>query len=257
MATDLTQVPPFGHFAEINGFKMYYQIHGAGEPLVLLHGYTDSSQLFRSAIPILAEHYQVIAPDLRGHGRSVDSNQAFTLKQAADDISALMDHLGFERFKGIGCSAGGCMLLYMASERPESVTGLVLESCGHYFSQQTSEALHSWVDLPDSELEPKEHKHLLGIPQLRALLNQLPKLADHYNEFPPAISNILCDTLIVMGDRDELYPLSIALEMHEALPSSYLWIVPNREHTCTFDSPEMFLEAFTHNALKLLNDEWS
>jgi len=112
MELDLTQIPPQGHFAPVNGIQMYYEIYGEGPPLLLLHGYIGSSQQWRPFISDLARHFRVIVPDLRGHGRSLDPANGFTLRQATEDILALLQQLGIERCKAIGCSAGGCILLY-------------------------------------------------------------------------------------------------------------------------------------------------
>ncbi len=80
--------------ADINGLNMYYETHGSGRPLILLHGGLGSGEMFEPVLPMLAERHQVIAPDLQGHGRTADIDRPLDLGLMADDIAALIDHLG-------------------------------------------------------------------------------------------------------------------------------------------------------------------
>src|SRR5213076_2398379 len=98
--------PPLGQTISINGMEMYYEIRGAGEPLVLLHGGSGAgvnwSLIFKDAPAV----YRLVVHDLRGHGRSTNPSSAFTFRQSALDVSAMLDHLGIEQFKAIGMSLG-------------------------------------------------------------------------------------------------------------------------------------------------------
>ena len=203
-----------GHFADVNGVQMHYTLHGDGAPLVLLHGCTASSLQWHPYIGPLSEHYRLIVPDLRGHGYSLDPANEFTLAQAAQDITDLLDHLGIASYKAIGCSAGGCMLQYMSMAQPERIEAMILDSCGSYFPEQTCNALYQWAESDDEELKSNEHYHSNGIIQLRSLIQQLPKIVDHYNAHPPDLSRISTKTLIALGDRDALYPVSMAFDMY-------------------------------------------
>ena len=118
MNSNLTKTPPHGHFASVNGIEMYYEVYGEGDPLLLLHGFTDSTLSWRPYIGELAKHFRVIVPDLRGHGRTLDPASQYTLAQQALDVFALLDQLGVDRFRAIGDSGGGCSLLYLASWQP-------------------------------------------------------------------------------------------------------------------------------------------
>src|SRR5436190_23794623 len=101
-----TSLPP-GQIVDINGMQMYYVMVGQGEPLLLLHGFRGSSQDWEPFLHDLAGEYQLIIPDLRGHGRSTNPSLEFTHRQAARDVWALLDHLHIERFMAIGISGGG------------------------------------------------------------------------------------------------------------------------------------------------------
>ena len=125
------------HTASINGIEMYYEIHGTGEPLVLLHGFQGSGATWAAILgdlDRLATDYQLIIPDLRGHGRSTNPPGEFTMRQSASDVLALLDHLGIERFKAIGMSGGGMTLLHMATQQPHRVEALVLISATTHFA---------------------------------------------------------------------------------------------------------------------------
>src|SRR5689334_3038356 len=88
----------------INGMQMYYEVYGQGEPLVLLHGFTGAGSNWQAFISDLMTDYQLIIPDLRGHGRSTNPSGEFTFRQSALDIFALLDRLGMPECKAIGVS---------------------------------------------------------------------------------------------------------------------------------------------------------
>ena len=122
-----TSFPP-GQAVTLNGMQMYYVLAGRGEPLVLLHGYTGSSKDWALFFDDLAREYQLVIPDLRGHGRSTNPSKEYTHRQAASDVVALLDNLGIEHFKAIGVSGGGNILLHLATQHPSRVVAMVLVS---------------------------------------------------------------------------------------------------------------------------------
>src|ERR1700704_2158843 len=98
MKTDwTTDVRGTGQYAEVNGLKLYYETHGEGRPLILLHGGLGSGEMFGPALPALAEGHQVIAVDLQGHGRTADTDRPISLEVMGDDIAALINHLGLDK----------------------------------------------------------------------------------------------------------------------------------------------------------------
>src|SRR5437762_7442895 len=103
---------------DVNGFQMYYEERGEGEPLLLLHGFTGIGADWRHVFPSDPGGCRVIVPDLRGHGRSTNPSNAFTFRQSASDVLALLDRLGVSRVKAIGMSAGAKTLLHMATKQP-------------------------------------------------------------------------------------------------------------------------------------------
>jgi pimeloyl-ACP methyl ester carboxylesterase len=102
---------------------MYYEIHGAGEPLVLLHGGTGAGVNWGLIFKNAPACYRLIIPDLRGHGRSTNPSGGFTFRQSALDVFAMLDHLGIEKFKAIGTSLGAKTLLHVATQQPARGAG--------------------------------------------------------------------------------------------------------------------------------------
>jgi pimeloyl-ACP methyl ester carboxylesterase len=125
--------PPVGQKIPINGMEMYYEIRGAGEPLVLLHGGTGAGVNWDLLFKNAPAGYRLVVPDLRGHGRSTNPSATFTFRQSAFDVFAMLDHLGIERFKAIGVSLGAKTLLHMATQQPTRVAAMVLVSATPYF----------------------------------------------------------------------------------------------------------------------------
>jgi len=117
-----------GEYADVNGLHMYYETHGAGRPLVLVHGGLASSEMFGPIIPILAANHQVIAPDLQGHGRTADIDRPIDFRIMADDIAALIDHLGLDKPDIVGYSLGGGVAFFTAVKYPDKVGKLVMAS---------------------------------------------------------------------------------------------------------------------------------
>ncbi|HXM41528.1 MAG TPA: alpha/beta fold hydrolase [Bryobacteraceae bacterium] len=101
---------------------LYYDVHGSGEPLVLLHGFAGAGSDWAGLAPEWAADFRVIVPDLRGHGRSANPLSTFRHDEAAGDVVALLDHLGVGAFKGVGVSVGGNVLLHVATRYPERVS---------------------------------------------------------------------------------------------------------------------------------------
>ena len=117
-----------GSYADVNGINLYYEIYGTGTPLVLLHGGLGSGEMFGPVVDVLAEKYQVILPDLQGHGRTADVDRPLDVRTMADDIAALIEHLGFDRADVAGYSLGGGVALQVAIRHPEKVGKLVSAS---------------------------------------------------------------------------------------------------------------------------------
>jgi pimeloyl-ACP methyl ester carboxylesterase len=221
---------------DVNLCQLYYEERGDGEPLLLLHGGTgigaDWTLVFTGGDPV---GFRVIVPDLRGHGRSTNPSRAFTFRQAAQDMFALLDRLGVQRVKAIGLSMGAKTLLHMATEQPSRVDAMVLVSATPYFPAEARAAMaRITVDaFSDAEWARQRQRHVHGDDQIRMLYEQMRGLKDSHDDMaftPRRLATITARTLIVHGDRDPLYPVELALEMYRSIPSSALWVVPNGGH---------------------------
>src|SRR5437762_13035917 len=110
-----------GKYAEVNGINLYYEIHGTGHPMVLLHGGLGSGEMFGPVLPQLAEHHQVVLVDLQGHGRTADIDRPIDIRLMADDIAALIDHLHLDRPDVVGYSLAAEQALQTAVRHPHKV----------------------------------------------------------------------------------------------------------------------------------------
>ena len=128
-ATDWASgAPGAGQYAEVNGLNLYYETHGAGRPLILLHGGLGSGEMFGPILPALTEGHQVIAVDLQGHGRTADIDRPIDIRLMADDIAALITHLGLDKPDVVGYSLGGGVARLTAIKYPDNVRRLVSAS---------------------------------------------------------------------------------------------------------------------------------
>jgi pimeloyl-ACP methyl ester carboxylesterase len=249
-----TSLPP-GQTVTLHDMQMYYVDAGEGEPLLLLHGYTGASTDWAFCFDELERGYRLIIPDLRGHGRSTNPSGAYTQRQVARDVQALLDHLGIGSFQGIGASGGGNILLHLATQQPERVEAMVLMSAVSYYPQQARQIMRSYTleQVSDQELQRLQQRHPRGDEQIQELFRWGRATASQYDDMnftPPYLSTITARTLLICGDRDPFYPVSIALDMHHAIARSYLWIVPNGGHVPDLNAP------FVASLLPFLRGAW-
>jgi len=223
-----------GRFEKLNGTQLYFEVHGTGEPLLLLHGFSGSSQDWTAVASEWRSQFQLIVPDLRGHGRSGTLSKPFRHQAAAVDILALLDHLKIDACKGLGMSCGGNILLHLATMQPERVKAMVLVSATPYFPAQARPIMRAYPkNVPEQQWEFLRRSHPGGDAQIQALLASTQAFADSYDDMsftPPQLATIRARTLVVQGDRDALYPVELSVEMAKAIPLSSLWIVPNGGH---------------------------
>ena len=224
-----------GALAFLNGVQLYFEVHGTSEPLLLLHGFSGWSQDWKpSTTGEWGQDFQLIIPDLRGHGRSGVLSKPFRHEDAARDILALLDHLEISACKGLGISGGGNVLLHMATRQPERVKAMVLVSATPYLPAQARPIMRAYPDtLSAAQREILRRTHPGGDAQINAILASTRAFADSFDDMnftPPHLATIQARTLIVQNDRDPLYPVELSVEMAKAIPHSALWIVPNAGH---------------------------
>jgi len=243
---------------DVNGIELFWEETGEGEPLVWLHGGMGSGADWRYLFKDPPAGFRLIAPDLRGHGASTDPSRAFSFRQCALDVRALLDHLGIERIKAIGLSGGGIALLHLATIEPARVASMVVISAPPYFPGEARAIMQNFSEatVGEAEMARMHQRHRRGEAQIRQLFDMARGLADSYDDVsftPPSLARITADTLVVFGDRDPLYPVSLAFELQRAIPRSHLWIVPNGGHGPVFGAAAA---PFAATASSFLRGEW-
>ena len=223
------------HTTEVNGIQMYYEIVGDGDPLLLLHSGTQSSEMWDEFIERFSERHRLIIPDLRGHGGSTNPDGVWTTYQFAADVFALLDILEVDRVKAIGASVGAMTLLRMATQHPDRIDAMILVGAGTYIPAECRQILASATTdtLSEDSWAQLRARHLHGDDQIRALYAWVASLASSFNDMtftPPFLATIKARTLIVHGDRDYCFPASMAWDIYQAIPNAELWVVPNGGH---------------------------
>jgi len=241
---------------DIDAMELHYDTHGVGEPLLWLHGGMGHGPDWEYIFKTPPGGYELIAPDLRGHGRSTGASATYSFRQSALDAFRLLDHLGIDRAKVIGVSGGGITALHMATIHPERVTAMVPISAPPVFPKQARaiQRIYSEAMLSEAERALMRKRHPRE-GQLEMLFAQVHAFADadDPNFTPDQLATISAATLIVFGDRDPLYPVSLAFDLRQAIPRSWLWVVPNGGHGPVFggDAP-----LFVETTLAFLSGEW-
>jgi pimeloyl-ACP methyl ester carboxylesterase len=240
------QAPGAGNYAEVNGLSMYYEIHGTGEPLVLLHGAYMTIDAVGEVVPGLARTRQVIAVELQGHGRTADIDRPLSYEQMADDVAALVDHIGIEDADIFGYSMGGGVALQVAIRHPDIVRKLVVASVSYTSDGMHPELLAMFPTIaPDVFAgSPIEEAYLRIAPNpedFPTLVAKLKRLDMEPYAWPPEdIQGISAPTLLIVGDSDVIR-LEHAVELFRllgggvpgdlaGLPKSRLAVLPGTTH---------------------------
>jgi len=217
--------------------EIHYDSHGDGEPLLWLHGGLGHGADWQFIFPQSPRGFRLIAPDLRGHGRSTGAGPTYSFAQSAADMFALLDQLQVERVNVIGLSGGGITALHMSVQQPERVSKIIAISAPTTFPEQARaiQRVYSESMLPEADRLRLHERHRRD-GQLDTLFSQVRAMADGGDPDFTAdvLMTITAQALIVFGDRDPLYPVSIALELYQAIPNAFLWIVPNGGHGPVF-----------------------
>jgi pimeloyl-ACP methyl ester carboxylesterase len=242
----MTDTTPRTGYAPVNGLEMYYEIHGSGEPLVLLHGAFGAIDLWGPILTTLAENHQVIAVELQGHGHTADIiERPLGYEQMADDVAAVMDHIAIAHADVVGYSMGGTTGLQLAIRYPERVRKLVAVS-PNYRSDGYYPELLAGLQMITRETfagTPEEGAYLRHAPHPE----DFPVLVEKQKVLPQAfafaeedVAAIAAPTLVVMGDSDVVRPEhAVALFRLlgggvpgdlTGLPSSQLAILPGTTH---------------------------
>jgi pimeloyl-ACP methyl ester carboxylesterase len=230
---------PAAHRFVHDGVQLYYEVHGAGAPLLLVHGNGADIGSLRQQVEFFRAHYTVIAMDSRDHGRSADSTVPLTSERMADDLAALIDHLGLGPVSVVGWSDGGIEALLLGMRHPGKVTKLVAMAANldpdGIVPELTSllsspGAPESSASAPAADAESPMQRRARKV---AALMLAEPNID------PAALRTIASPTLVIAGDHDLVRDEHTLLIFH-SIPNSQLAIIPGATHMVPFDDAPRF-----------------
>ena len=262
-----------GQYAEVNGINLYFETHGTGRPLILLHGGLGSGEMFGPILPLLAEHREVVTVDLQGHGRTADIDRPIDVRLMADDIAALIDYLGLHRPDLAGYSLGGGVALNTAAKYPARVSRVVVASANirpdaiypemrAQQGQVNAAAAEFMRDTPMYQLYQRVAPRPEDFPRL---LDKIGESMSKDFDFTEEVRSLQMPTLIVAADAD-MAPPSHYVDVFKLLGGGLrdggwmgegrpegghaLAILPGLTHYTIFSSP-----LFAAAALAFLDDQ--
>ncbi|HMH21518.1 MAG TPA: alpha/beta hydrolase [Puia sp.] len=269
-STGTSITPVKSGYAPVNGLKLYYEIYGKGEPLVLLHGGLGVINMFGPVLQELASKRQVIGVELQGHGHTADIDRPMSFEAMADDIAALLKHLGIPKADIMGYSLGGGTALQMAFRHPDMVRKLVVVSFpfahSGWFAGTIDQAAHMGPASAEAMKQTPIYKVYLAAaprPEDWTKLNtKLGQLLGKDYDYSAEVRKLKIPTLLVIGDADAVH-IPAAVEFFGLLgggqrdggwdgsgrSNSRLAILPGQTHYAIFMSP-----ALSHAALPFLEE---
>lgn len=252
--------------ATVNQQQLYYEIHGSGEPVILLHGLGSSCQDWSSQTKVLQSNYQVIAVDLRGHGQSSKPSGPYTIKALAQDIECFLDTLGIQQCHIIGISMGGMIAFQLAVDHPDRLWSFTAINSGPHLvvdswkmhvlikqrllvTQLFGMRATGWLIM--RKLFPKPQQQALrqsGIEKWAknnkaAYLSAFKALINWSVE--ALLNNIKCPVLILASDHDYT-PISMKAAYCQQIPNATLVVIENSGHASPLDQPEQVNQALLH-----------
>jgi pimeloyl-ACP methyl ester carboxylesterase len=226
--------PHVADYAPVNGLKMYYEIYGSGQPLVLLHGGMTTLDDFAFVLPTFAGTRQVIAFERQGHGHTADIDRPFSLEQWADDTAALLDHLNIEQADIFGYSTGGSVALSFALRHPQRVRKLILASTlfnneGYYPGIMEGLKRAKAENMPPILREM--YTQVAPHPQnWETLVEKSVQAAANFQGWQRKdIRTISAPTLVMVGDRD-IVRTEHAVDLYRLIPNAALAVLPDTDH---------------------------
>jgi pimeloyl-ACP methyl ester carboxylesterase len=232
-----------GQYATVNGLKMYYEAHGRGKPLVLLHGAFGWATVY----PTLAKDRRVIAIELQGHGHTADIDRPLTYEQMADDTAALLKYLKIEQADFFGYSMGGNVGLAVAIRHPKLVRKLAINGShyGRLEDAYDAEAFRQFKSLPSdfapAVLKDPYDKVAPDPKQWPTLVAKIKKMGLEFKGFArDDMKSIKAPVLVTLGDRDAVR-VEHAVEMFRLIPNAELAVFPGADHLLLWQNPEKML----------------
>jgi pimeloyl-ACP methyl ester carboxylesterase len=245
---------------QTNGLTLYYEEHGAGNPLILLHGGTDTCHYWDPVVPYLASHFRVITPDSRGHGRTNNPAGTLSYRLMAEDVIAMIAALGLEKPVIGGWSDGGQIALEIGIHYPDTARALIVGGAGYRYSEDYVREIRratftrddgtvdvtAWQAANPEAAASMRAAH--GLKRWQDVLRWCAQLwLTPFGLSTAAFAKISAPTLLVNGDRDQFFPPEETVEMFRLIGPAELAIVPGADHSLSQTQSELFartLEAF-------------
>ena len=252
-----------GKYIQSNGINIHYEEFGSGIPLILIHGGTSTLDEWKPLLPTFEPHFHVYILDSRAHGKTDNPSGKLNYRMMADDVAAFIKALEIPRPLVCGYSDGGQVALELAMRYPGLTRALVIGAAWYKFSEAYVNALKGWGFERPGEydfdwvqanfphfVEEWKAKHHPGEPEYwKTLLLQISELwLTPLNYTEDEFKQVNDPTLILIGDRDGMIPLSDATEMYQMIPDAELAVIPNADHLGVVTDPETFI----HIVLKFL-----
>lgn len=228
-----------GGYVEVNGIRMYYEVYGEGEPLVLIHGSGQSIEAMKHQIEHFAHRYKVVVADSRAHGKSGMTDQQMTYRQMASDWAGLIRHLGLGKVRLVGWSDGGNIGLLMAILYPETIDRLAVMGAN---MQPDTSAVYEWAvewvarqsqHIDDMLAKGDTSQNWAAAKQQFYLLRELPDISLE------EMHSIEVPVLVMAGDKDIIREEHTVL-MYQTLPRAHLAIFPGETHFTPAMNPALF-----------------
>jgi pimeloyl-ACP methyl ester carboxylesterase len=244
----------------VNGIDYYYEVHGAGEPLLLLHGGLGSTGMFGPVLPALAQGRTVIGVDLQGHGRTTLGDRPIDLKAIGDDLAVIVRELGYDKVDVLGYSFGGGAGLRLAVQHPDLVRRLAVVSAGFaqdgFYPEMLPQQAAVGAAMADMMKDTPMYQSYVAIAPKP---EDFPRLLDRMGEYmrkpydwSEDVKTLKMPVMLVYGDSDMYRPehivkfyqllgggLKDAGWMRETMSQNRLAIIPNRTHYDVFFAPEL------------------
>ncbi|HEU0014753.1 MAG TPA: alpha/beta hydrolase [Longimicrobium sp.] len=247
-------------YVPANGLRYYYEIHGQGEPLLLLHGGLGSIEMFGPVLGILARGRQVIAVDLHGHGRTALGDRPIRHADMGDDLAVVLRELGYAQVDVLGYSMGGGVAFRLAAQHPELVRRLVLVSAGFardgfYPEMLPQQAAVSSALFEQMKQTPMYQSYAAIAPHpedFPRLLDRMGELMREPYDWSEDVAKLTMPVMLVFGDSDMYRPEHVvrfyqllgggqhdAGWMREHMPRNRLAILPDLTHYEMFMAPTL------------------
>ncbi|WP_157638170.1 alpha/beta fold hydrolase [Flexithrix dorotheae] len=222
-----------GNFVTVDGVQFHYRKGGRGPYLLLLHGFTLSSDQWTEYFDKFAEQYTVIALDFPGHGKSERTGKEFNFDHWTQLTIKALEKLQIKQVKAIGHSYGAITLMSIARQQPDLIKAMVLISGAHRLdSTMQAILLEDSFEKADVDLQNFYRKiHRDNMEQIQGIFSDIRKFAENSSPLiREQLGEIDLPILLIFGDRDSFYSMETIAEMYNALPNAQLWVIPEQGH---------------------------